>query len=131
MSKKQEHYLAGRDDRKQWAEDVGLTRCMACRKLLTGVWTGEIHEIERRSHTATPYHRCNFLLLCRDCHAGPFANMPHARQLAYKLLRDSEHFDLEAWLRLRYPDGQAPNRVTLREVVRELIDVTKGDKHAA
>lgn len=42
--------------------------------------------------------------------------MPHAQQLAYKLIADPECFDLDAWLRLGDPELRAPNRVTMDEV---------------
>jgi len=51
--------------------------------------------------------------------------MPHARQLAHKLLWDAEAFDLEAWLRIRDPELRAPRRVTLAEVVRELVAMVR------
>lgn len=42
--------------------------------------------------------------------------MPHAQQLAFKMLRDPEHYDLEEWLRIRDPELRAPERVTQQEV---------------
>ena len=42
--------------------------------------------------------------------------MPHANQLAFKMLADPADYDLDAWLRLRDPECRAPNRVTQREV---------------
>jgi hypothetical protein len=76
-----------------------------------------VHEIERRSQAPTRWAAgCNYLLLCEPCHAGPFATMPHARQLAVKLVADPKHFDLQAWLRLKDPGLKAPNRVTASEI---------------
>ena len=98
------------------------------------MWCGEdaplyglqIHEIERRSHAAFRWGvRCNYLLACQPCHMGPLDYAPHEQQLACKLLCDPDHFDLEEWLRIRDPELRAPERVTLRDVVRYLrIDET-------
>lgn len=52
------------------------------------------------------------------------AAMPHAKQLAYKYIRDVENYDLEAWLRVKDPSLRAPNRVTEDEVmdaVKEIV----------
>jgi hypothetical protein len=42
--------------------------------------------------------------------------MPHAKQLAFKLIADPCHFDLDTWLRLKDPELHAPGRVTMQEV---------------
>jgi hypothetical protein len=92
-------------------------RCMGCSKRFTSGDLLDVHEIERRSQAPGHWaHRCNYLLLCRECHTGPFDSMPHAEQLAYKLLWDTMHFDLERWLRLRDADLTAPERITIEEV---------------
>lgn len=93
-----------------------MPRCMACGE--SPRWPPlAVHEIERRSHAPRSWaHRCNYLLVCTACHEGPFATMPHAQQLAYKLIADPEGFDLQAWLRLGDPELRAPNRVTMDEV---------------
>lgn len=111
-------------ERRAWAESARkrLGVCMGCGRRPRG-W--EVHEMERRSHSTAWAHPCNYLLLCRDCHAGAFASMPHARQLAHKLYWDAESFDLAAWLRLRDPELKAPRRVTLAEVVRELVALAR------
>jgi hypothetical protein len=81
----------------------------------------EVHEIERKSHAPKRWaHRCNYLLLCHQCHSGPFAAMPHAKQLAVKLVRDPNHFELVTWLRLRDPELRAPERVTIADVAHWL-----------
>lgn len=111
-------------DRQQWARETDASlkcRCMGCGR--RSLWL-ETHEIERKSHCPTRWaNRCNYLRLCQECHAGPFATMPHARQLAYKLYWDKEHFDLGAWLRLRDVDLNAPDRVRMEEIAAELKDV--------
>ena len=112
-----------REDRLAWAAEQE-SLCMWCG---ADSWRGlEIHEIERKSHAAGRWgQRCNYLLLCGACHAGPVASAPHAQQLACKLLCDPEHFDLGAWLRIADVELRAPERVTLRDVVRYLrIDET-------
>ena len=78
----------------------------------------DIHEIERRSACSKRWmHRSNYLLLCRRCHRlMGTAAWPHARQLALKLRRDPQHYDLDAWLRLADPELKAPDRVTQAEV---------------
>lgn len=42
--------------------------------------------------------------------------MPHAKQLAYKLLADPDCYDLERWLRIKDSALNAPSRVTQLEV---------------
>jgi hypothetical protein len=81
----------------------------------------ETHEIERRSQATHGRweHVCNYLLLCRQCHAGEFSAMPHARQLAYKLHWDPQCYNLQEWLRLKDPELNAPKRVTTFEVLVE------------
>lgn len=112
------------NDRRKWAFDAWQRtkyRCMGCARKRQPM---EIHEMERRSHSGKRWaHRCNYLLICRDCHSGAFATMTHAKQLAFKLFWDPEHFDLQAWLRLRDRDLVAPERVTLAEVEAALVQV--------
>jgi len=116
-------------DRRLWAQDISTRmrqRCMGCEEFSH---TLEVHEIERRSHAAERWaQRCNYLLICRRCHVGKFATMPHARQLAYKFLFDREHFDLRAWLAIRDRELRAPLRVFDDEVlyhVQELEELLK------
>ena len=90
--------------RDQFAEEFG--RCMICGKR-SGL---ETHEIARGSHRRAAYgRRCCWLRLCRDCHdaCGRYALWPVERQLALKLLRDSEHYDLEAFNAVRPRDIHA------------------------
>lgn len=104
------------NDRLKWKQEISERQpwCMWCGE---GRFHLEIHEIERRSHAKHPFHRCNYLLLCQDCHANHFAAMKHDQQLAVKAIRDWPHYDLQAWLRLRDPELAAPERVTEREVL--------------
>ena len=111
--------------RTEWALAHWKT-CMGCGRTQWSwaFYPLECHEIERRSHATGRWAAlCNLLMLCRDCHAGPFATMQHARQLAHKLFWDSENFDLDAWLRLRDPALLAPNRVTYAEISEHLEDL--------
>jgi hypothetical protein len=81
----------------------------------------QVHEIERKSQAPKRWgSRSNYLLLCQNCHAGPFANMDHPAQLSVKLLRDPDHFNLPEWLMLRDPELRAPLRVRMRDVVQYL-----------
>lgn len=107
---------------EEWKESIFPQQCWICG---FSPWMRpgllQVHHIERRSHaTVRQDHACNYFLTCnRGCHEtklNTIGNTSHAMQLAYKLKHDPEHFDLEAWLRLRDPDLKAPDRVTLREV---------------
>jgi len=114
---------AERTNRTDWGREARATmrgRCMGCGTKQST----HIHEIERRSQSPTRWaHRSNYLLLCRVCHAGAFDSMPHAEQLAYKLFWDPEHYDLDAWLRLRDPELKAPLRVMAGSVTYFLTDL--------
>lgn len=80
-----------------------------------------VHEIERRSQSSRSFNRANYLLVCGNCHEGPLANMPHAKQLAYKMLRDKvTPWNLEAWLAIGYG---GPERVTQAEVEAEAANI--------
>ena len=46
--------------------------------------------------------------------------MDHSKQLAVKLIKDFEHFNLMEWLRLRDPQLRAPERVTMDEILSHL-----------
>lgn len=104
------------EDRLDWRLSQ-VQRCMYCGQEPSFLPLA-VHEIERRSHAPDRWGvRCNYLLVCDKCHSGPFATMPHAKQLAVKWICDTEHFDLDAWLRLRDPRLQAPKRVTMAEII--------------
>lgn len=113
-----------RDDREDWRA-VTPDFCMWCGaagQASFGYSPLHIHEMERRSHASGRWGvRCNYLKLCNDCHADVFDTMPHAKQLAVKLVKDPDHFDLEQWLRLRDPALLAPERVTMDDIVQHLI----------
>ena len=114
MSKSRNYYASIKRSRDEWKNSLPQ-KCMWCG--MSGFM--EIHEIERRSHAHNkwwPESGCNGLLLDGECHAGPFAAMPHVRQSAVKLLRDPERFDLNEWLSV---GGRLSSYVTLREVVEE------------
>ena len=119
MSRATDYAADVREDRLDWAQSQEPL-CMWCGG--EPGWHGlEIHEIERKSHAAGRWgRRCNYLLLCQPCHAGPVASAPHEKQLACKLLCDPDWFNLEDWLRIADPELRAPERVSLRDVVRYL-----------
>ena len=116
-----EYAASIKPDREAWRESVPQV-CMWCgtadASALWGPCGGlQIHEMERRSHASKRWwHRCNGLLLCGVCHGMDFAAMPHAAQLAVKLARDPEHFDLAEWLAI----GSRPaTYVTVEDVKAE------------
>ena len=84
----------------------------------------EVHEIDRKSQCPNawwPISGCNGLKLCTECHSDEFATMPHAKQLAVKLIQDPGCFDLKEWLSVK---PRAPNYVTMEEImgyVKELL----------
>ena len=121
-SKAQRYSVQAEQDRSTWKREQ-LSRCMFCG--LSPHWPElQVHEIERRSQAPRTWaQRCNFLLLCQSCHAGPFATMPHAKQLALKYLRDPLHYDLQEWLRIKDPTCRAPARVTQEEVDQFVVEL--------
>lgn len=100
-----------------WRLSVSST-CMFCGG--DGGWIGlQVHHIQRRSGAQKSpriHAGFNLLLLCESCHAGPFATMPHAKQLRLKMEVDFEHYNLREWLRIADPELRAPNRITQEEV---------------
>lgn len=120
-------YLKENADKKQEWRLSQPQFCMLCGKKAD--WLPlSVHEIERRGHAPTRWGEvCNYLLICCRCHEGPFATMKHSVQLAIKLIRDPENYDLQAWLRIKDKELRAPNRVTQDEVdavVNEIISKT-------
>ena len=111
MSKAKAYSLSAAPEKLEWR----LTRFPAC--MLCGSEGGHfplaVHEIERRGHAPTRWaNPANYILCCTSCHEGPLATMP----LAWKSLKDSDNYDLQAWLRIKDPGLRAPNRVTQEEV---------------
>jgi hypothetical protein len=129
-SRAEQYHLRAQTDRRAWKHEQP-SRCMFCSA--SPQWPElQVHEIERRSQAPRTWaQRCNYLLLCQPCHAGQFATMPHAKQLALKFVRDRSHYDLQEWLRIKDPIGRAPDRVTQEEVdrfVAELIPLLEFEK---
>ena len=115
MSKAKAYAADSAQEKLEWR----LTQFPAC--MLCGATAGAfplaVHEIERRGHSPTRWANvANYLTCCVNCHEGPLATMPHAEQLAWKMLRDPDCYDLEAWLRIKDPEMRAPHRVTQAEV---------------
>lgn len=72
----------------------------------------DCHEMIRRSQAPRSWgSTANYLGVCRDCHSTVVVNMPLINQLAFKLLRDPEHFDLAKISRI------AGREIRLRDVV--------------
>ncbi len=89
--------------------------CMVC-----GSYACDVHEMARGCHRSVAVkHRCCWLSLCRQCHEemDDYAVWPLTRQLAVKLLKDPEYFDLLKFNSIR---GRAPGAITLAEVVAHL-----------
>lgn len=78
----------------------------------------DVHEIARGSHRAAAVaHPAAWLKLCRLCHRDAVAAMPVARQLAYKMVHDPEHYNRLAVNNLR---RRAPNAISEQEVAAEV-----------
>jgi hypothetical protein len=108
------YYASIKQDRDEWSSQ--FTSCMWCGS--DGGFIGlETHEVQRKSSSQGRWAtRCNYLRLCQQCHAGPFANMPHVEQMKLKAMADFENYDLQAWLRIADPELRAPDRITQEEV---------------
>jgi len=107
-----------------WKKTLFLQHCWICEynpSYMHGRWL-EVQDIERRGlSTVQKHHPCNFFLACNECHASLLENMPHKKQLAYKLKNDPDQYNLDAWLRLRDHDLRSLDRVTTQEVEMELV----------
>jgi len=78
----------------------------------------DVHEIARGAHRAKALTEpATWLKVCKWCHASKVDGMPIARQLAYKMIHDPEHYDRQAVNRLR---NRQPDAVTEREVAEEV-----------
>ncbi len=110
------YYATIKADRDEWKRQrLGESRtCPICRK--TSHLPRDCHEMVRRSHAPRQWGvRSNYLLVCRTCHDTIIPSMPLAKQLAYKLMTDPDHFDLEEVNEIK---GGEP--VRMRDVVRYL-----------
>ena len=110
-----------RNDQAEWRASTP-NLCMSCENANVS-WLDkrhglQLHHIEGRRFKGANI-RANYLKLCSACHADVFHSMPKPMQLAYKLLRDARHYDLQAWLRICDPELNAPDRVTQEEVSNE------------
>jgi len=105
---------------------VDIDHCWWCGKRVMEGFLGpdrrEVHHICRQSQAPkrTRDHPSNLFICCSACHARVLDACDVSFVLAKKLLRDPEHFSLEAWLRIKDPQLVAPERVTLREIARHL-----------
>lgn len=117
-------------ERKEWA--ANQAKCWICGVSSYAGFPLETHEMERKSQA--PHHAWanlnNYFCACKKCHMDDLAAMPHARQLAYKYIKDIENYDLESWLRLRDPDLKAPNRVMEDEVMDALKEIILSEEVA-
>jgi hypothetical protein len=103
--------------RREWANERKF--CWVCGASHHAGFPLETHEMERKSQA--PYHAWanlnNYFCACKKCHMDDLAAMPHARQLAYKIIYDTHNFEIEGWLKLKDPELKAPRRVELKEIL--------------
>ena len=103
--------------RKDWAEERKF--CWVCGAKHHAGFPLETHEMERKSQA--PHHRWanlyNYFRTCKKCHMDDLAAMPHAKQLAYKIIYDTHNFEIENWLKLKDPELRAPDRVNVRDIL--------------
>jgi hypothetical protein len=107
--------------RNEWKQSMP-ERCMWCEGSFPRIKL-EVHEMERKSHARNrwwPEDACNGLVLCPHCHSEYFATMPHAKQLAVKLLEDPNHFNLQGWLEV---GGRPDSYVTMEDIVEEVKEL--------
>lgn len=111
-----EYAKVNQPDRRAWAMEMPFS-CMVCGKERAT----DTHEIERKGQAPRNWaHRCNYLRVCFICHGTVIVNMPHAKQLAIKYVKDKQHFDLAAWNNIRKP----PRLITLEEVLQYVEQLT-------
>lgn len=78
----------------------------------------DCHEIAKGTHrSAALSERYAWGAACSRCNQGPLNDYriwPISRQLAYKFLFDREHFDLEAFNKLR---GRGDRAITMAQII--------------
>lgn len=109
----------GEAERKAWGQS--FTACMCCCRTRVELTT---HEIAPRSRTEECFDVCNLLRLCVECH-GVLQGSDPALQAAFKLLEDSEHFDLAGLNRLRQRAGDSIQRHEVN-LWRDVIQAIRG-----
>ena len=109
------YYQEIKDDRDEWRQRFCHGRpCMVC-TVCSNTGTLDCHEIIRKSAAPRQWgHRSNYLAVCRRCHDNVITCMSLSQQLAYKLLRDPDHFSLSDISRI------AGREISLRDVVARL-----------
>lgn len=106
------YYDEIKEDRDAWRSMFCFGHCMVCDTFNPML---DCHEMVRRSQAPRRWgHRANYLAVCRRCHDGPVVNMPLSMQLAHKLLRDADSFDLAVMSQI------AGREILLRDVVAQL-----------
>lgn len=112
--KRAAHNRRCKAERDAYREQFAI--CQVCCKRLGQA----VHEIARGVHRkAALAERCTYLVVCEPCHTelDNYSKWPLTKQLAAKLLRDSDGFNLERFNEIR---GRDKNAITLAEVVRHL-----------
>ncbi len=105
--------------------------CFGCGWRYDGSWGASAgrfalhaHHIPRGVHREKALYELSAILrLCNVCHDGRFDGMPVVRQLAYKKLRDPEHYDRVRVNELR---GRQSDAVTEAEVDAEVALMQEG-----
>ena len=122
--KADEYYDSIKDDRNAWQAQM-KQRCMLCHVHARNTWPDlQIHEIRRRSQAPRSWgHRCNYLLLCQQCHDSLFAAMPAAAQLLLKRQEDPVHYNLPAWRLVADKRGRAV--IVLEAEIEEAASILK------
>lgn len=116
MSAKKRQERAETDGPRREYREMFVMCQICCRRKAT-----ETHEIARGAHRSEGIRaRCAWLCVCRRCHddeVGDYSRWPVTRQLAAKLVRDTEFFDLDIINKIRGRDADA---ITLADVAKWL-----------
>lgn len=110
--KRAKHDRDAKPERDAYREEFHLCQ-VCCRRP-----ADTIHEIARGVHRKDALkERCTWLLVCHYCHIAveDYSKWPLTKQLACKLLTDSDGFDLQRFNEIR---DRAPEAITLADVVR-------------
>jgi hypothetical protein len=110
-----QYYASIKKDRDAWAKSKHQ-RCMLCGIFIKSL---DIHEILRKSQAPKTWaFPANYLLLDRFCHNSPeIASTTRENlitQLAVKLIRDPENYDLQTWITTRH--SKATSYISEKEV---------------
>lgn len=115
MSKKRRSLVQNcRSEREAYLKNAGL--CEVCGVIAPR----DVHEIARGpARSKSVKLRSCWLAVCRPCHEalGDYRAWPIAKQLALKLVRDPEFFDLAE---VNHTRGRAANAIELKDLAAYL-----------